>query len=59
MKSGDTELENKSEVLLLAADEAAAGGTGEAQNPPSERGAEQWADKVDAQSLVHRVAGNR
>jgi len=59
LQTGDTELEDESQILLLAATAVVAGGTGEAQNSPGERRAEQWTDKVDAQSLVHRVPGNR
>jgi len=40
MQTGDTELADKPQVLLLATTEAAAGGASETQNPPSERGAQ-------------------
>jgi len=58
MQTGDTELEDKPQVLLLATAAAVTGGRSEAQNSPSERRAEQRPDKVNAQSLVYRVTGH-
>jgi len=59
MQTGHTELEDKSQVRLLATTKAAAGGTSEIQNTSSERWAEQWTDQINAESLVHRITGNR
>jgi len=59
MQTGHTELEDKSPVRLLATTKAAAGRTSEIQNTSSERRAEQWTDQINAESLVHRITGNR